>query len=70
MNNQYISIHDCTTKKIFTNKRSPFWNTTEWMNNVHKYHGAKTLLNQFGALENGGRIVDIGSGYQGLRKLL
>lgn len=70
MNNQYISIHDCTTKKNFTNKRSPFWNTTEWMNNVQKYHGAKTLLNKFGALENGGRIVDIGSGYQGLRKLL
>jgi hypothetical protein len=40
------------------------------MNNVHKYQGAKTLLNKFGALENGGRIVDIGSGYQGLRKLL
>ena len=40
------------------------------MNNVHKYQGAKTLLKKFGALENGGRIVDIGSGYQGLRKLL
>ena len=35
-----------------------------------RYHGAKTLLKKFGALENGGRIVDIGSGYQGLRKLL
>ena len=40
------------------------------MNNTHKYIGAITLLTRFGALENGGRIIDVGGGYQGLRNQL
>lgn len=40
------------------------------MNNTAKHRGATTLLKKYGAFEEGGRTMDMGAGFQGLKRFI